>query len=199
MNATAIRRYLQPSPTLRWHPWAPLVSGLILVALVFVLGAQWGYSAAKRDSAASGYGEAFLTRMEQKSRFPARDLVRKAAIIDAAVMRYVRESQHEVEAWEKTRNEAERWLFHAGRKPYVLPRQSIADLAEFRLSELGGTAAAWQVTSSYCEEMHPPLTGYDLRQQAAADAYSTLLGRTISPEQLAPAVPNARCEPRRVQ
>jgi hypothetical protein len=201
MNAPLIRRYLQPSPTLRWHPWAPLVAVALLIALTFILGAQWGYAAAKRDPLISDrYGYAFLAQMELTSKFPARELARKAGALDSAVIRYVNAQRETPGAWQRLRSGAESWLFQGGRNSYVLPRQSIVDLAEFRLRELSGSASRWQVTSTYCNEMeYLPLTGMDLRAgwERAANAYTELLGRTISAEQLAPAVPNARCEPSR--
>jgi len=201
MNAPAIRRYLQPSPTLRWHPWAPLVAAALLIALVFALGAQWGYAAAKREWAITDrYGHAFSTQLELTSKFPARELTRKAAAFDSAVIRYVGEQREPAGAWQRFRSGAERWIFQGGRPVGVLPRQFIVDLAEFRLRELSGTAPRWQATSAYCDEMtYLPLTGMDLRDRwgRAAEAYTQLLGRTISAEQLAPAVPNARCEPSR--
>ena len=45
MDAQVIRRYLQPSPKLRWHPWEPICAGLLLLAFVFWGGAMWGYAA----------------------------------------------------------------------------------------------------------------------------------------------------------
>jgi hypothetical protein len=197
-HVDTLRRYLQPSPTLRWHPWAPIVAGLLLIALAFMLGAQWGHSAAKREVDALGqYGYAAQVRMEQKSKYPARDAFRKAGAIDAAVAKFVRESREQPGTWQRFRAESERWMFRGGRELFVIPRASIVDLAEFRLRELSGAADAWQVTSSYCREMTPLPTGFDLRNEVAAEAYSTLLGRRISAEQLAPAVANARCEPSR--
>ncbi|HUQ28365.1 MAG TPA: hypothetical protein VM051_07215 [Usitatibacter sp.] len=199
VNAQGLRRCLQPSPVLRWHPWAPLVAALLLLGFVFVFGAQWGHSSAMRDrSGANSY--AFMVVMEHDARYPARKLMRRARAIDEAVVRFVRDSATTPSVWVRVRNQAERWLFR-GRAGYEYPRDSIVSLAEFRLRELSGSAAAWQLTAAYCDEMSAvPLTGMDLLDPAAASAYSTLLGRPISPEQLAPAVPNARCEPpRRVQ
>ena len=198
MNATAIRRYLQPSPTLRWHPWAPVIAGFLLLSFLFVLGAQWGYGAAKRDiNRLEKYSYAGLVRVETQSRFPARDIVRKAGAIDAAVLKFVHDSEQQPGALERVRSEAERLLFRGGRESYAIPRQAIVDLAEFRLRELSGAAPQWQVTSGYCAEFLPILTGRDLRNFEAAEAYTKLLGRPITPEQLAPAVANARCEPSR--
>jgi len=113
------------------------------------------------------------------------------------VLKYVRESREQTGAWEAVRAQAERWILRGGRKPLTISRESMVDLAEFRLGEMGGSAPLWQVTSTYCQEMWPTLTGVDLRDPMAAEAYSTLLGRPIAAEQLAPAVPNARCEPTR--
>ncbi len=48
MDIAVFRRYLQPSPTLRWHPWAPLVFALVLLSFVFYLGTQWGFAAGNR-------------------------------------------------------------------------------------------------------------------------------------------------------
>ncbi len=198
MNAHVIRRYLQPSPTLRWHPWAPLITAGVLVALVFILGAQWGYSAGKREvRKLEQYSYAFMVPMEQKPPFPARDMARKAGVIDAAVVKFVGEARERPGTWQGVTGAAERWVFRGGRALYVMPRESIVYLAEYRLRELSGSATAWQVTATYCAESAPVLSGVDLRNPIAADAYSTLLGRPIAAEQLAPAVPHARCEPPR--
>ena len=199
MVAAVLRRYLQPSPTLRWHPWAPLLALVLAFAFVFVVGVRWGYSVGKREVQMGANDYASLVSAENlwTQNRPAMDVMRKAGAIDAAVRRYLVES----EAQPTVLQRIEQVLFYRGANPYLLSKQHVVYLAEFRLKEMGGSAPMWQVTASYCDEIHSPISGLDLRPGAeeVAKEYSKLLGRRVDAAELAPLVPNMRCEPRSVQ
>jgi hypothetical protein len=197
MNAASFRTYLQPSPALRWHPWAPLATAVLFVAFVFALGAAWGYAAAKRMAADERtYNDASLRAMEEQLQVirPARASVDTARWFDAAVIRAAHEAQAERPLPYRARISAEDSLFgllddarHSRldfdlRKAY---RDSAKHSAEYRLKNLSGAAPAWQRTAALCQEVGP---GWDLRAQLerTATAYSVVLGRTITAEQLAP-------------
>jgi hypothetical protein len=193
----SFRRYLQPSPTLRWHPWAPLAAAILLIAFVFALGAAWGDAAAMRRAAdLRVYTEPSFRMMERQleATRPARHAFEFARSLDAAVIRAAREAQAEkspvyrmrvsleesvfgfLEADRHTRNDIDR------RQVY---RDSARLLAEYRLKNLAGSAADWQPTATLCRDIG---RGWELGTQldSAAWAYSAILGRTITAQQLAP-------------
>ena len=201
MMEAILRRYLQPSPTLRWHPWAPLAAALVVLAFVFAIGAQVGYAIAKRELQVGADFAAYSVRWDaiRKEKQPAIDAVRRAGAIDAAVRRYLRHADEEPGVAERVLRLAERWMLYRGKDLSGPRKQGLVSLAEFRLAELGGVAPAWQVTASYCDEMGPPISGLDLNgdYRLVAMDYSKLLSRTIDVSQVAPRIPNLRCEPKR--
>ena len=69
----------------------------------------------------------------------------------------------------------------------------VLQLAGKLLEKFGGDAAAWKVTAQYCRDLKGPNPlRWDLKQhyESTAAAYSKLLVRPITAEQLVPAVPN---------
>lgn len=204
MNAAILRNYLQPSPRLRWHPWGPLVAAALIVAFVFALGAAWGYAAATRMAADQRtYVDASWRAMEAQleATRPARLAVQTAGSFDAAVVRAAREAQAEKSLPYRLRISLEDSVFglldderHSRReldlrKAY---RDSAKRSAEYRLTNLSGTAPGWRRTATLCQEVG---RGWDLRAQleTTASAYSAVLGRTITAEQLAP-LSGAKCD-----
>jgi hypothetical protein len=201
MNAPAIRRYLQPSPTLRWHPWAPLIAALIMLGFVFWAGAMWGFAAHQRAMASLNDSQAFADRIqiERETKRPGTAAYWQSRHFDEAVKRWVLESQASPSTWQSARNRFESIVFWKGALreiPVDQRRESIRSLAQFRLDHLAGNAPRWLGTATYCEDFPPPLTGEDLRERyrATAAAYSVALGRSVAPEELAPNVPGLRCE-----
>ena len=197
-HVDTLRRYLQPSTTLRWHPWAPLIFGVLLLAFVFWLGARWGFETHGRTFGLMTYSTAHaeMWRINDEDKRPARAITRQAATLDAAIHRWVLENSAPRSTWEDVRDRMEAFVFWNGR---MYPRQSqdsTKKLAEFRLAHLSGRAPRWQRTTAYCDAYPVPLSGEDLRERyrRTADEYSLVLGRAITAEQLAPLVPGFRCE-----
>jgi len=204
MQAMAIRRYLQPSPTLRWHPWAPLVAGILLVTVIFALGAMWGFSAATRMAADErAYVGPSFARMgaQLEAARPARAVVDSARSFDAAVIRWARQTEAERSLSYRLRVSLEDALFgllRENRNPrrridlHDAYRDAVTRNAEYRLTNLSGTASAWQRTATLCEEVG---RGYDSSGQleTAAAAYTAVLGQKITAQQLAP-LSGARCD-----
>ena len=208
MDAAILRRYLQPSPTLRWHPWAPLAAGVLLLVFAFALGAWWGASAERRifEAAFTGQAGREMIRMELESSRPAAAAVWQAKAFDDVVRN---RAERPVDARTRLRDRID-WVFFCltaerarcdiRKEGWVgsLPRDddAIKRIAEYRLRNLSPAAPGWRRTSTYCEETMVPLTGRDLRDDFArtAAAYSQVLGRRVSPEELAPAVEGWRCE-----
>jgi len=86
VNVAALRRYLQPSPTLRWHPWAPLAAGILMLLLAVYFSAKWGYASAQREEF-RGYGSlasAMYMRFLMNEKSPARALLLEAGPLDGA-------------------------------------------------------------------------------------------------------------------
>ncbi|HEX4332280.1 MAG TPA: hypothetical protein VH040_09085 [Usitatibacter sp.] len=198
MDAAVIRRYLQPSPTLRWHPWAPLVAALLLLAFVFYLGASWGFNASSRMFG-SGVVEANASdvffRHDLEEKRPAEALRREAGKLDAAVERYARLATKPRGPFEKFRNALESRVFLRGMWPLESHDYAVK-LAELRLSEYSATNPRWRATASWCDELHRYARGeHDLLADytPVAEAYSRVLGRTVRAEELAPAVPGGKC------
>ena len=203
MNAATIRRYLQPAATLRWHPWAPLVSLGIALGFAFAFGASWGFSAAKRMSDEQRiYGEPWTyTRSQVEAMRPARSALDAARAFDAAVSRGAREARAGESLLHRWRIAIEQAVFGQAWLDRPNPARPI-DLheifsdgprraAEYRLANLAGEAPYWKRTAHLCDEVGPD---FDMSAQLAATAaaYSQVLGRTITPEQLAP-LSGARC------
>jgi hypothetical protein len=200
MDTALLRRYLRPSPTLRWHPWAPLAAGALLLLLVFYLGAMWGYSATTRihrmawvDLAAS---EVYFQHHRQATS-PALGMLHDAGKLDGAVARYVAAEAHlpgRIEQWRRGIESA--LFFHGMGVPSVPNREYTVKLAEFRLAEYSASNPRWNVTAEICNELRQPgRSGQDYIEyyKPIAARYSQLLGRTVRAEDLAPAVPGGKC------
>lgn len=203
MNAVAFRRWLQPSETLRWHPWAPLVAAGLAAAFVFAFGAAWGFAAAKRmaHEQAINVEPWTYTRTQVEAMRPARAAIEAARAFDIAVIHGAREAEagrsrlHRWrlaleqavfgEAWQDRRNPDRPVELNA------LFRDNARRAAEYRLANLAGAAPFWKRTATLCEEMAGNM---DLSAQLArtAAAYTSVLGRPVTPEQLAP-LSGARC------
>ncbi len=198
MNADVFRRYLQPSPTLRWHPWAPLATGILLLLFVFYFGAQWGYASARRQEARlySSSASATYMRFLMSGKTPARAMLFETGPLDAAVHRFVKESEHAPGMLERWRDRLEAYMFRGGHTFGPLPREAIVNISELRLREFSPESPRWQVTASYCDEIHGYAFGErDLLKDYAdvARDYTRVLGREIRPHDLAPAVPGWKC------
>ena len=193
MAAQSLRRYLQPAPTLRWHPWAPLAFGLLCLIIVFYLGAQWGYAAAKRAHRAYLFAVPAAREMDAliAERWPARALMFEASAFDAAVMSEARRGS--VTRWDSLRDEVEAAIFPDRIRQAVPSRKDIARLAELRLRNWSAASPRWRNTSTYCEEMAGMKRDLVPYYGPLAAAYSDVLGRAVSAESLAPAVPGWKC------
>jgi hypothetical protein len=220
METLATHRFLQPSPTLRWHPWAPLIAGLLLLVFAFGLGAWWGLSVGNRMTQAVFASQITGRALDQKARAeletsrPATALYWEARRIDEAILTWAARPPTEKSVLADLRDRADWMLFcFVGERARCgdrkvggwgapmaradLPVEAMRELAEYRLQNLGGAATRWQRTSSYCEETYPPaIAARDFREEYArvAQAYAKLLGRPVTAEQLAPAVEGWRCE-----
>jgi len=197
MDTAIIRRYLQPSPTLRWHPWAPLFFALLLLAFVFYLGAQWGFSAGNRLA-----GEMMVTlpagdiffRAEEARIAPARAMIRDAQKLDAVVRAFIARQRNAPGVLRQWSDRAQSVIFFRGHDLAGPPREYVVKLAESRLSEYSAANPRWQATSALCSEAQPPrLVNVIEEYRGVAADYSQLLGRTIRAEDLAPAVPGGQC------
>jgi hypothetical protein len=195
VNADVIRRYLQPPPTLRWHPWAPLVSGVLLLLFVFYFGASWGWAASQRQFSSLGhvYGDRVYMDYGAEERWPGHRLVNDAGSIDATVQEFLRRQERAPTTWERWRAKLEMFMFHA--QSYSHSKDAVARMAEFRLRELSPSHPRWQATSAWCERFGHRLYEVDALADytATAKAYSTLLGREVRPQELAPAVAGWKC------
>ena len=203
MNAATIRRYLQPADTLRWHPWAPLMAMGFFIAFVFAFGAAWGFSVAKRMSDEQRVSQEpwTYTRAQVEAMRPARSTLDAAHAFDAAVMRGARDKEAAKSLAHRLRISVEDAVFSQAWLDRPNPRRpmDIHEIfgdnariaAEYRLANLAGDAPVWKRTARLCDEMGP---SFDMSAQLvnAAAAYSTVLGRTVTPEQLAP-LSGARC------
>ncbi|HEX4780504.1 MAG TPA: hypothetical protein VH301_07100 [Usitatibacter sp.] len=197
---TLIRRYLQPSPTLRWHPWAPLAAGLLLLAFVFYLGALWGFHASSRvfwSGAVSESASDVFFRYDLQEKRPAEALRREAGKLDAAVVRYAHREANPPGTLAKWRDALESRAFFRGMDVSGMNRDYAVKLAELRLAQYSPANPRWQVTASWCDELHRYARGErnllaDYRP--VAEAYSRVLGRTVRAEELAPAVPGGKCD-----
>lgn len=195
MDVALLRRYLQPSPTLRWHPWAPLAFALLLLAFVFYLGAMWGFSAGSRVA-----GEMMVTmpasdvlfRHEDSKSEQARMMTREARKLDAVVRDFMVEQRNPPGVLGQWRGRLEGAMFFRGHSRAGLPREYAVKIAELRLAEFSAANPRWQeVTATGCPA-HRSIDFIEEYRQLAVE-YSQLLGRTVRAEDLAPAVPGGRC------
>jgi|KBSMisStaDraftv2_1062788.scaffolds.fasta_scaffold22717_2 hypothetical protein len=200
MHVEAFRRYLQPSTILRWHPWAPLAVLLLALAFTFWFGVKAGIGFAERRANADAYSLGVLEMMTQKDRIarPGRALVSRAATIDRAVMSFVR-SEEQSRGFTRLLDSVigGSWLSSSRASYWRQVRESTVKAAEWRLANFSPRAPAWQKTAAFCDELrdlslpHPfdVANGY----KHTAMAYTKLLGRRITPAELAPAVPGGTC------
>lgn len=197
MDATILRRYLQPSPTLRWHPWAPLVAGIVLLVFIFYFGASWGWSASDRQwrSMEGAYGQRVFMDYVGEDRWPGTRVLDDAGSIDAVVRRFLQQQDHPATEWQLLRAKADRFVF--GAYTGQLDRKLVARMAQFRLKELSPASPRWQQTSHWCDRHAMAVQEIDVLAAFAQQAsdYSKLLGRVVRPEELAPAVPGWKCAP----
>ncbi|HSS28451.1 MAG TPA: hypothetical protein VLL50_10900 [Usitatibacter sp.] len=195
MDATVIRRYLQPSPALRWHPWAPLAAGLAMLLFIVYFSARWGYSVAKDEQARRPQpaGVAFVMANFIARQSPARAMVYEAEAVDGIVLQGTRASSESASTLSQLREAIEARVFRSGFHVRGAGRSDAQLAAEERLRVFSMTNPSWvRTTATYCAEL--PIN-VDLRERYAktARAYSELLGRTIRPDDLAPAVPELKC------
>ncbi|MFZ3322622.1 MAG: hypothetical protein WA190_09630 [Usitatibacter sp.] len=195
MDTAVLRRYLQPSPTLRWHPWAPLAFALLSLAFVFYLGAKWGFSAGSRVA-----GEMMVTmpasdvlfRHEDSKSEQARMMAREARKLDVVVHGFIVEQGNPPGVLDQWRGRLESVMFFHGHSRAGLPREYAVKLAELRLAEFSAANPQWrQVTATGCPA-HRSIDFIGEYRELAVE-YSQLLGRTVRPEDLAPAVPGGKC------
>ena len=188
MDAAVLRRYLQPSPTLRWHPWAPLFAALLFVTFIFVFGVRWGYSAGTRFA---GERDAFsntameTVRLHVEATRPGWMMVGTARQFDAIAVAWLRDQEERESIARRMQLAADEFAFDRGRVGGEFRRTHKRQLVEYRLNALYGAAPLWQRTATVCQEVGK---GLDLRDELAraAKAYTALMGREITPEQLAP-------------
>ena len=198
MTTEALRRYLQPSGQLRWHPWAPIVVLILALGFSFAFGARWGFEAAKRAHEHQILGSAFLakSRVEMQMRGDPRAPTWDANSIDQLVASWA-SKPYEDPGWFGQQLRRVEDYFIYGWSPVRRAKldSTVKSLAEFRLANLAGEALAWQATSRYCDvtPKYPMPQNLGDRYVRVADAYSKILGRRIAPERLAPAVPGGTC------
>jgi hypothetical protein len=199
MDVTTFRRYLQPSPTLRWHPWAPLAT--LVLALVFVFGAgiALGVKYEERRLRVSLYTPGLMEmnlQAEVKVR-PTAAVIRRAQTIDNSVAQWVHDYEHKT--WLDGVMDAIEPHLRAERVSRIKSDDALRDamrrVAEWRLANLAVGAPAWEQTAAYCEEWKSAFNVTDIYERYAK-AYTTLLGREISAKKLAPAVPGGKCNER---
>jgi hypothetical protein len=188
VNAAVLRRYLQPSATLRWHPWAPLIAALLLVTFIFVFGVRWGYSAGVRfasERAAFSNTAMESVRLHLEVTRPGWMMVATAREFDAIAVAWLRDREERESIARRMQLAAEEFVFDRGRVGGEFRRTRARQLVEYRLDALSGAAPLWQRTATVCREVGK---GLDLRDELirAARAYTALMGREITPEQLAP-------------
>ena len=195
MDITLLRRYLQPSPTLRWHPWVPLAFALLALTFAFYLGATWGFSASNRIT-----GEMMVTmpasdalfRHEDSKSEQARLMTREARKLDVVVHDFIVAQGNPPGVLDQWSDRLESVMFFHGRSRAPLPREYAVKIAELRLAEFSAANPQWrEVTASGCPA-HRSIDFIGEYRQLAVE-YSQLLGRTVRPEDLAPAVPGGKC------
>lgn len=169
------------------------VSAMLLVALGAMVGGLVVQAQSEAESsAATAAIFVALQRMREEGRH-GQAAYFEARRIDWAVERWVRDKD------EIARNPIRRAYLMLPRKASIheSAERAIVRFAERRVEKLSGDAAAWRVTAQFCRDISSPGVPLNFRLTesygATAAAYSKLLGRTISPEQLAPAVPGGYC------
>jgi hypothetical protein len=192
---------LKVPSTLRWHPWAPLAVLVLALGFTFYFGVQAGIGFAERRTNAEAYAYAVSEMLMQKDRIahPGRALVSRAATIDRAVESFVR-SQEQSRGFTRLLDAVigGSWLSSARASYWRQARESTVKAAEWRLANFAAGAPAWQKTAAFCDELRdlPLPRQYDVTAAYGytAKAYTKLLGRRITPAELAPAVPGGICE-----
>jgi hypothetical protein len=173
----------------------PLAFALVSLAFVFYLGAKWGFSASNRIT-----GEMMVTmpasdvlfRHEDSNSEQARVMTREARKLDMAVHEFIAEQRNPPGVLEQWRGRLESVMFFHGLSRAPLPREYAVKIAELRLAEFSAANPQWrQVTATDC----PAHRSIDFiaEYRPLAVEYSQLLGRTVRPEDLAPAVPGGKC------
>jgi len=191
--AAVVRRYLQPSPTLRWHPWAPLTVGALVAAFVVACAAWLGFAYGRHV-----YGMAFSPGMQvffamaDEERPAAVTLVQRALRIDREVTAWVEQGRHPGWLERGFRIVDDRYYF---RQPVWTEREdAIVHLARFRLAQLSTDHPRWAQTASWCAASgaaHGTLLP-DTYERTARD-YSILLHEDIAASRLMPAIPGGHC------
>jgi hypothetical protein len=200
MDVATFRRYLQPSPTLRWHPWAPLAVLLLACGFVFWLGLQLGVLFAERRSSASTYAQGWFEVMLQKEQLerPSAAVVRRAHIIDNAIEAFVRDDQQRGLLIRAIDEAIESTYPRRVADARGSMRNATVRAAEWRLANFTLGAPAWEKTSTYCRDYrsrdYPGHFDVTAAYERSAAAYSTLLGRKVTAAQLAPAIPGGECK-----
>jgi hypothetical protein len=191
--AAVVRRYLQPSPTLRWHPWAPLAVA-VLAAGFMLAGAAWlGFAYGRHD-----YGMAFspgtqvFVAMADEERPAAMTLVQRAQRIDREVMAWVEHGRHPDRLERAFRVVDDRFYF--ARPVWTRHEDAVVHLARFRLAELSAGHPRWARTADWCAATAaaPGTLLPDTYERAAHD-YSILLHEDIAVSRLVPAIPGGHC------
>ena len=193
MDAASFRRYLQPSPTLRWHPWAPLAVLVLALIAAFTIGARLGYwYAAKELGHDHAWSYAFLTkvRIQEQGERPAMAAVREAQDLDRAVMQWA--SNPRTDGWQR----AAAYVHDAVNKPVPEEkmRTALVSVAEFRLREFAPGSPRWHVDADWCKAVYASPGPVTTRYENVAVAYTKLLGRPVYAKQLAPAIPGGECK-----
>jgi hypothetical protein len=191
MSIVALRRYLQPSATLRWHPWAPLVALLLALLMAFAFGFAIADRLARQNHGAEADVQAFfmaMRRLDENAGNP-RGVLQEAAEMDRVVVRYV--AMKRSNGW-SLRGLQARIL--TGKTIDTLPM--VKRVAEYRLGELSGSAPRWRMTAGYCSRAGAPSSGEDVTipYERVARAYSDVLDRDVTAKELAPAVPGGVCQ-----
>ena len=200
MHVASFRRYLQPSTTLRWHPWAPLAALLLALGFAFCFGVKAGIGFAERRTDAEEYAYAVSEMLREKEGVtrPGHAVAARAEAIDRAVRSFVR-SEEQSRGFTRLLDAAigGSWLSSARATYWRQARESIVKAAEWRLANFAPGAPAWQKTAAWCDEVRelPLPRQFDVTAgyRYTAMAYTRLLGREITPAELAPAVPGGTC------
>lgn len=194
MEIAEFRRYLQPSPSLRWHPWAPRIAAAACALVIFALGVDLGIKIEKRQLRFAQYRPAIfetMIRFEELAR-PTAGLIRRAGMIDDAVRTWV--EQESTRGWVDDALDALDARFSRfGMSRHAMLQSAIVRAAEWRLAHFAGSAPEWQPTSTYCQDYGTLGGDVSSRYERPAEAYTRLLGREVRAAQLAPAVPGGKC------
>jgi len=200
MRVASFRRYLQPSTTLRWHPWAPLAVLALALGFAFCFGVKAGIGFAERRTDAQAYAYAVSEMLMEKERIahPGRALVSRADTIDRAVTSFVR-SEEQSRGFTRLLDAVVggSWLSSRRASYWHHVRESTVKAAEWRLANFAPGAPAWRKTAAFCDELRdlsvPRPFDVTNGYKHTATAYTKLLGRRITPAELAPAVPGGTC------